>query len=105
MRTNIGKSTLAPKLCSLPPTTEAFEQKVRRVHHQLAQWYSGLSGDPPPLNAVDYGWESDNTNRCLIQRNMADGVPYAPEHVLKLVRCGCASKREYRGTVAACDIN
>ena len=61
-----GKSTIAPKLCSLPPTTEAFEQNVRRAHYQVAQWYSTLSEKPPPLNAVDYGWEVDSTNKCLI---------------------------------------
>ena len=53
----IEKSTAAPKLCFLPPTTEAFEQNVYRAHFQVAQWYSTMSGDPPPLNAVDYGWE------------------------------------------------
>jgi hypothetical protein len=58
----IGKSTVAPKLCSLPPTTESFEQNVRRAHHQVAHWYNALSGDPPPLNAVEYGWEADDTN-------------------------------------------
>lgn len=97
-----GKSTSAPKLCSLPPTTEAFEQNVRRAHYQVAQWYSALSGDPPPLNAVDYGWEADDTNKCLIPRNMKDGVPYAPEHILKLVKCGCLSERPCRGGNCGC---
>jgi len=32
-----GKSTAAPKLCGLPPTTEAFEQNVYRAHFQVAQ--------------------------------------------------------------------
>ena len=36
----IGKSSAAPKLCSLPPTTEAFEQNVHRAHHQVALWYT-----------------------------------------------------------------
>ncbi|KAG0713747.1 hypothetical protein GWK47_015536 [Chionoecetes opilio] len=58
-----GKSTAAPKLCSLPPTTEAFEQNVRRAHHQVAHWYSALSGDPPTLAAVEHGWEADDTNK------------------------------------------
>ena len=79
------------------PTTEAFQQIVRRAHHQLAQWYSTLRGVASPLNAVDYGWEADTTNKCLLPRNMAYSVPYAPEHVLKLVRCGCASEWACRG--------
>ena len=57
-----GKSTAALKLCGLPPTTEAFEQKVYRAHLQVTQWYSALSGNPPPLNAVDYEWEADEAN-------------------------------------------
>jgi len=96
-----GKSTAAPKLCGLPPTTEAFEQNVYRAHFQVAQWYSALSGDPPPLNAVDYGWEADGANKCLIPRNMAEGVPCAPEQILKLVKCGCVSERPCKGANCA----
>ena len=33
------KTSAAPKLCTLPPTTEAFEQNVLRAHHQLAQCF------------------------------------------------------------------
>ena len=94
----IEKSSAAPKLCSLSPTTEAFEQNVRRAHHQVALWYR----DPPAMNAVEYGWESDDTNRRLIPRNMADGISYAPEHILKLVRCAAHQNDHARvGTVAA----
>jgi hypothetical protein len=71
----IRKSTARQSYVVCPPTTESFEQNVRRAHHQVAHWYSALSGDPPPLNADDYGWEADDTNKCLIPRNMADGVP------------------------------
>ena len=98
----IGKSTTAPKLCSLPPTTEAFEQNVRRAHHQVALWHSALSGDPPALNATEHGWVVDDINRRLIPRNMADGVSYAPDHILKLVRCGCSSERPCRGGNCSC---
>ena len=97
-----GKSAVVPKLCSLPPTNEAFEQNVRRAHLQVAHWYSALSGDPPPLNPEEYGWEIDTTNRCLLPRNIADGVAYAPDSVLKLVRCGCASHNPCRGGNCGC---
>ncbi len=70
---------------------------------QTAQWYNAMSGDPPAaLDAVDYGWEVDETNKCLNPRNMADGIPYAPEHILKLVRCGCVSERACRGGNCGC---
>ena len=92
-----GKSTAAPKLFSLPPTNEAFEENVYRAHFQVAQWYSTLSGTPPPINAVDYGWEADEINKSLIPRNMKEGVPYAPDYVLKLIKCGCSSKEPCKG--------
>lgn len=97
-----GKSTAAPKLCSLPPTTEAFEQNVYRAHFQVSQWYSALSGDPPHLSVFNYGWEVDDANKCLIPRNVAEGVPYAPEKILKLVKCGCISQRPCKGTNCGC---
>ena len=83
-------------------TTEAFVQNVYRAHFQIAQWYSALGVDPPPLSAVDYGWEVDKTNKCLIPRNMAEGVLYAPEQILKLVKCGCASQRPCKGGNCGC---
>ena len=102
----IEKSSAAPKLCSLSPTTEEFEQNVRRAHHQVALCYSALGGDPLAMNAVEYGWESDDTNRRLIPWNMADGISYAPEHILKLVRCGTHQNDHARmGTVAAWGTN
>ena len=89
----IGKPTAASKLCGLPPTTEASQENVYRAHFQVAQWYSALIGDPLPLNAVDYGWEAGATNKCLIPRNISEGVRYAPEHILQLIKCGCSSQR------------
>ena len=53
----------APKLCTLPPTTEAFMENVKRAHHQVAQWMSTPSGDPPPMDARSYGWEEDTENK------------------------------------------
>jgi len=97
-----GKSTAKPKLCGLPPTTEAFEQNVYRAHFQVAQWYSALSGNPLTLNVVDYGWEADEANKCLIPRNIAEGVSYAPEQILKLVKCGCVSERSCKGANCGC---
>ncbi len=65
-------------------------------------WYSALGGDPPAMNAVEYSWESDDTNRRLIPRNMADGISYAPEHILEQVRCGCSSERPCKGGKCSC---
>ena len=66
------RSTGAPKLCSLPPTTEAFVKNIKRAHFQVAQWYAALDSDPLPLDPRDYGWEADGINNpcqlCLCQQ-------------------------------------
>ena len=33
---------------------------------------------------------------------MDDGISYAPEHILKLVRCGCSSVRPCKGGNCSC---
>ena len=49
-------SIKVPKLCSLPPTTEAFQLNVRRAHFQSAIWNRSLMQEPPNLDPTEYGW-------------------------------------------------
>ena len=80
------KVTGAPKLKSLPPTYEAFEQNVRRAHFQVSVWKAALEKDPPEL------WrEKDEASRSLLQVTLSVGVALAPMDVLKVIRCGCAT--------------
>ena len=44
----------APPLCSLPPTTAAFKENVKRAHLQAAIWISA-TGDPPNVVPTEYG--------------------------------------------------
>ena len=44
----------APKLRSLPPTSEAFEQNVARAHLQVAIWLHALDPNPPVLDPTPY---------------------------------------------------
>ena len=62
------------KLCSLPQTTEAFNQNIRRAHFEDAQWYAALDPDPPPLNPREYGWEADDINKSHSATTVAQGV-------------------------------
>ncbi|KAG0729036.1 hypothetical protein GWK47_031207 [Chionoecetes opilio] len=39
--------TSTPKLDSLPPTSEAFEENVKRAHHQASIWRAVKDADPP----------------------------------------------------------
>ena len=45
-----AKSSSAPELCSLAPTTEAFRQNAKQVHFQCGHWYAALDSDPPTLD-------------------------------------------------------
>ena len=97
-----GKSSSAPKLCSLPPTSEAFHENVLRAHLQVATWHAALLGEPPAMDPVKFGWEADHINKCLIPQNIREGTAYAPWHVLQLVRCGCESEQSCRGGRCGC---
>ena len=61
-----GRKTAAkvPKLSSLPPTSEAFQQNVKRDHLQSAIWKAALR-DPPCVDPVDFGWERVEETRTL----------------------------------------
>ena len=70
---------------------ESFVENVKRAHHQTAQWKTALTGDPPSIDARNYGYEEDLHNKMLFPLNMSPGTPYAPDYILKLIRCSCGS--------------
>ena len=55
----------ATKLCSLSPTTEYFVENIKQAHFKVAEWYSALDLEPPPLDPRDYDWETDGINKSL----------------------------------------
>ena len=55
----------APKLCSLPPTSEAFEQNVARAHLQVAIWVHALDPNPPVLDPTSYNWSQEEGSTAL----------------------------------------
>ena len=84
-----GKSgASSPKLCSLPPTSEAFLENVRRCHLQVAIWRSALEVSPPQMDPCKFGWELDQQG-VLIPCTVSAGTNLAPPFVLKLIRCNC----------------
>ena len=62
-----GKGSSTPKLCTLPPTTEAFKGNVKRAHHQVLVWQSLEAQNPPELDSTEYGWVNDDQNKSLNQ--------------------------------------
>ena len=87
------KITSAPKLKSLPPTSDAFAQHVNRAHYQTMIWKSSLSNAPPAAaDPVQYAWAKKEDNK-LFPVMLPDGVSPAPVEVLQIIKCGCASAR------------
>ena len=90
-KTSKRKVTGAPRLKSLPPTSEAFEQNVSRAHFQVSVWKAALEKDPPELVPTNFGWEQDESSRSLLPVTISECVALAPMDVLKVIRCGCAT--------------
>ena len=98
-----GKSiSSAPKLCSLPPTTEAFTLNVLRAHFQLCHWYAALDICPPELNPLEHGFEADHVNKILMPRPLPEDVQAAPDLLLKMIKCCCGSAQSCKGGNCGC---
>ena len=81
----------SPKLCSLPPTTEAFTENVKRAHFQATIWRN-IQHDPPEADIEEFGWRKEDKDRSLSPVATPEGVKCAPDYILNLIRCGCKSE-------------
>ena len=100
----VGRSLAsAPKLASLPPTTEAFKENVARAHLQIAIWKSSLQQSPPALDPVKYGWCRDAVSKSLTPLTVPDDVSLAPQELLKLIRCSCGGDAPCRTQRCSCN--
>lgn len=88
-----GKSLAsAPKLQSLPPTTESFCENAKRAHYQACVWKHAVDQDPPALDPLKYGWSRDEDQKALMPVMVPAGVKIAPPYILKMIRCSCESQ-------------
>ena len=97
-----GKRGCPPKLSNIPPTTEGHLQNTLRAHRQLYHWYALKDIDPPEIEAVDYGYESDPVNKILLPRPLAEGVKPAPDDILDRIRCRCSSAEPCKTSNCKC---
>ena len=89
------------KLCSIPPTTEAFTENVRICHLQVAIWKAALIESPPEMDATKYGWELDHLG-FLVQRTVPSGTLSVRPDILQLIHCNCKASG---CRTAACSCN
>ena len=101
--TKVGKGTTAiPKLKSLPPTTEAFLENVKRAHLQAAVWKHALDLDPPSLDPTEHGYVRDDSSKTMLPKSIHEDVSLAPQEILKLIRCSCESERPCKSGRCGC---
>ena len=63
---NFGNTaTSASKIHSLPPSTEAFTENVKRAHLRTFIWKAAVSLDPQSIDAVEYGY-ARHVPSCLV---------------------------------------
>ena len=88
-----GKSGASSvKLCSLPPTSDAFIENVHRGHLQVVVWKAALQELPPNMDPTKYGWKLDH-ERIPQPRTVPPGTLLAPPEILQLIRCSCQTSR------------
>ena len=74
----VGQSVAgAPKLASLPPTNEAFNENVARAHLQMAVWRNALQPDPPAIDPTAFGWSREEGSKTLIPTTLPSDTPLA----------------------------
>ena len=96
-----------PKLCSLPPTTEAFTENAKRAHLQLAVWYHALDSEPPHLDPKNHGWTRKEDSTSLCPSVIPQGTHLAPDELIRLIKCSCASTKKKHanlGNVHVCQL-
>lgn len=83
-------NSLAPILCTLPPTDEGFEANFLRAHLQTSIWLSSRNSEPPVMNPINFGWKKDNNELVPIYTVNSDKL--IPIEVMNILKCGCSSE-------------
>ena len=91
----------APKLSSLPTTTESFAQNAARAHLQVAVWKNALEPNPPQMEPRDFGW-TQVAGKEMYPTPISDGVALAPDVLLKVVKCSCCGEIQCRTKRCGC---
>ena len=72
------RTTVAPKLKCLSPTSEAYEENVKRAHLQVFIWKAALHPKSPDLDPTQFWWSKDELNKVLMPVILPKGIEAAP---------------------------
>ena len=75
------------KLCSLPPTNDAFVENINKCQLQVATWKAVLP-DTLTMDPTSHGWELDHQG-ILLPRTVPTGTLSIPADILKLIHSNC----------------
>ena len=67
-------ATRAPKLASLPPTTEAFTENMKRANLQTWIWKNALQSHPSSLDCTLYGYRKEKETMSLMPITVSPNV-------------------------------
>ncbi|KAK3890902.1 hypothetical protein Pcinc_005201 [Petrolisthes cinctipes] len=90
----MGRKTAASvhQLKSLPPTSEALVENVKRAHFQACIWRAALTGEAPDMDPLENGWVLDDDFGGLIPVTLPPQTEIAPAAVMKLIQCRCSTE-------------
>lgn len=85
--------TSVSDLEKFPPTLEAARLNIKRAHYQSSIWRNLrldiVADTVHTLEAEQFGWVKDSTNKCLDPLFLDPTTPIAPDNLLKITFCGC----------------
>ena len=91
MWTGSGPQSGAPKVASLPPSNEPFNENVARDHIQVAVWRNVLQPIPTGMYPAAAGLSLDDESKTRFPTTLHTDTPIVPYDLLKLVICSCSS--------------
>ena len=80
--------TWRSKLCSIPPTSEAFTENVHISHIHVVTWKAALLESPPEMD-----WERDYLG-ILVPRIVPSGTLSEQPDILQLIHCNGKKKKK-----------
>ena len=95
----------APKIQSLPPTSEAFGENVKRAHLQTCIWKAAQTFDPPTVDPTIYGYSRHDPSRSLLPTTVPESVSLAPAEIMDLIKCKCDDATPCRTMRCRCSCN
>ena len=83
MKTAKANIVSAPKLMSLPPTNESFQQNVLIAHLQCCIWKHADEANPPDIDPTMHGWNRYAINKTGTPTLFPANTPAAPDSILQ----------------------